>query len=200
MISEQNPFEALTAESMVLAHVGATIRDPYVGVVHRLDRVTSGVLVFAKKRGTLKQLNQWFSERKIQKTYLAIVDQAPPKDAGILEHFLETDQKAKKAVVKDSKSPASKKARLSYSILGKGANNWLLEIKPTTGRFHQIRAQLAHIGCPIVGDETYGGTSIKKNSIALHAWKLKLPEAINSSPLEFIAPLPPGEVWNDSIS
>jgi len=200
MISEQNPIEALTAESMALAHVGSKIRDPYVGVVHRLDRVTSGVLLFAKKRSVLKQLNQWFTDRKIQKTYLALVDQAPPKETGNLEHYLETDQKAKKAVVRGSKTAASKLAKLTYSVVEKTEHHWLIAIKPTTGRFHQIRAQLAYIGCPIIGDTTYGGTSFEKNTIALHAWKIELPESINASPIQFEAPLPSTTIWKNAPS
>lgn len=194
MISEQNPFEALTAESMALAHVGSKIRDPYVGVVHRLDRVTSGVLLFAKKRSVLKQLNQWFADRKIQKTYLAIASTPPSPSQGTLEHYLFTDKTAKKALVYDHPRGSTKPARLHYRALEVNEYGTLLEIKPSTGRFHQIRAQLSYIGCPIVGDVKYGGSVLSPNSIALHAWKIKLPDALNESPIEFEAP-PSSGVW-----
>jgi len=196
IISERSTHEPLTAEAMAHAQVAQKVRDPFIGVAHRLDRVTSGVLIFAKKRSVLKLLNLWFSERKIQKTYLAVVDQAPPKEAGLLEHFLETDDKAKKAIVLESKSAKSKTAKLTYAVIGRKEGFWLLEIKPFTGRFHQIRAQLAHVGCPIIGDVKYGGTAGSEKSIALHAWKLSLPEAINTSPTEYKAPLPSSNYWS----
>ena len=196
IISEDNSYESLNVQALCLQYLSQKENNSYLGVAHRLDRVTSGVLIFAKKRSVLKLLNLWFSERKIQKTYLAVVDQAPPKEAGLLEHFLETDDKAKKAIVLESKSAKSKTAKLTYTVIGRKEGFWLLEIKPFTGRFHQIRAQLAHVGCPIIGDVKYGGTAGSEKSIALHAWKLRLPEAINTSPTEYKAPLPSSNYWS----
>ena len=160
-----------------------------MGVAHRLDRVTSGLLIFAKKKSALKQLNQWFADRKIQKTYLAITSTPPKPAKGILEHHLFTDKSAKKTLVYDHPKGGTKPARLHYRTLEVNEHGTLLEIKPSTGRFHQIRAQLGYIGCPILGDEKYGGSPLIPNAIALHAWKIKLPEALNESPLELEAPI-----------
>ena len=194
IITEQNPFEPLSAESQIHHYLGQGPKPPYVGVVHRLDRVTSGLLIFAKKKSTLKQLNQWFADRKIRKSYLAITSTPPKPAKGILEHHLFTDKAAKKALVYDHPKGGTKPARLHYRTMEVNEHGALLEVKPSTGRFHQIRAQLSHIGCPILGDEKYGGPKLSPNTIALHAWKIKLPEALNESPIEFET-LPGSGVW-----
>ena len=197
IITEDNPFEANNLEANYRAYLKQKINDPYVGVVHRLDRVTSGVVIFAKKRGTLKTLNRWFEERQIQKTYWAITAKAPEKTNGTLNNYLITDSKIKKTLVVDSKVKGAKKAELSYKVLWSFNDQFLLEIKPKTGRFHQIRAQLSHIGCPIIGDEKYGSTiPYQKQQIALHARSIVLPESINGSPLTFEAPPPTNDIWN----
>jgi len=196
IISEQNPFEALSAESQVRHYLGRGPKPPYVGVAHRLDRVTSGLLIFAKKKSTLKQLNQWFADRKIQKTYLAIASIPPSPSQGTLEHYLFSDKAAKKALVYDHPKGGTKPARLHYRTLEVNEHGALLEVKPSTGRFHQIRAQLSHIGSPILGDEKYGGSKLSPNTIALHAWKIKLPEALNESPIEFET-LPKDGIWEE---
>ena len=190
IITEQNPFEPLSAERQIHHYLGQGPKTPYVGVPHRLDRVTSGLLIFAKKKSTLKQLNQWFADRKIQKTYLAITSTPPSPSKGILEHHLFTDKATKKSLVYNHAKSGTKPVRLNYRTLEVNEYGALLEIKPTTGRFHQIRAQLSHIGCPIIGDEKYGGSKIATNSIELHAWKIKLPEPIDDSPQYFEAPTP----------
>jgi 23S rRNA pseudouridine1911/1915/1917 synthase len=197
IITEDNPFEANNLEANCRAYLKQKINDPYLGVVHRLDRVTSGVVIFAKKRGTLKTLNRWFEERQIQKTYWAITSEAPENSQGKLINFLHTDQKSKKALVVDPKVKGAKKAELSYKVLSTFEDQFLVEIKPKTGRFHQIRAQLSYIGCPIIGDEKYGSTAPYQNlQIALHARALELPEAINGSPIIFKAAPPKNRLWN----
>ena len=187
IISEQNPFESLSAESQVRHYLGQGLKPPFVGVPHRLDRVTSGLLIFAKKKSALKQLNQWFADRKIQKTYLAMTSKPPSPAKGILEHHLFIDKAAKKTQVYDQPKDGTKPARLHYRTLEVNEHGALLEIKPSTGRFHQIRAQLSYIGCPIIGDEKYGGSPLIPNAIALHAWKIKLPDAVNGSSIYFEA-------------
>ena len=197
IITEDNPFEANNLERNYRAYLKQKINNPFLGVVHRLDRVTSGVVIFAKKRGTLKTLNRWFEERQIQKTYWAITSKAPEKTNDTLTNYLLTDSKSKKALVVDPKVKGAKKAELSYKVLSSINDHYLLEIKPKTGRFHQIRAQLSHVGCPIIGDEKYGSTvPYQKLQIALHARMVELPEPINGSPLNFEAPTPVNDSWN----
>ena len=200
IITEDNPFEANNLEANYRAYLGQNFNYPYLGVVHRLDRVTSGVVIFAKKRGTLKTLNRWFEERQIQKTYWAITSRAPKEEKGVLIHHLLIDQKSKKALVVDPKVNGAKKAELSYKVLSSLNDHYLLEINPKTGRFHQIRAQLSHIGCPIIGDQKYGSTvPYQKLQIALHARALELPEAINGSPIIFKAAPPKNPHWNQCL-
>jgi len=196
-ISEHNKFEDDNAEALVRAHLSKKVKTPFVGITHRLDRVTSGILLMAKRPGTLKTVNQWFENRQIKKTYLAITSSAPEVASGILEHHLWTDVEQKKAMVVNGKKKGAKRAQLSYRTLSITDFGCLLEIKPKTGRFHQIRAQLAHIGCPIIGDEKYGNTQpYLKQQIALHAYKLELPEAINECPVLFtVAPADTG-LWS----
>ena len=141
--------------------------------VHRIDRSVSGVLLIACKQSVLKLLNLALAERKITKTYLALVDTKPPKDSDTLKHWLAKDDTAMKAIVKDQKFQLSSEAILEYQIREKLQGKYLLEINLLTGKYHQIRAQLAHIGCPVVGDLKYGSkTPLKDQTIALHAWRI----------------------------
>jgi 23S rRNA pseudouridine1911/1915/1917 synthase len=200
IITEDNPFEANNLEANFRAYLQQKINNPYIGVVHRLDRVTSGIVIFAKKRGTLKTLNRWFEERQIQKTYWAITAKAPEKTNDTLTNYLLTDSKSKKALVVTPKVKGAKKAELSFKVLSFVNDHYLLEIKPKTGRFHQIRAQLSHIGCPIIGDEKYGSTvPYQKLQIALHARSIELPESINGSPFTFEAPSPANDFWKTPL-
>jgi len=200
IITEDNPFEPTNLEALARKYLAQKINNPYLGVVHRLDRVTSGVVIFAKKSGTLKTLNRWFEERQIQKTYWAITSIAPETSSDTLTNYLLTDSKSKKALIVDPKTKGAKKAELSYKALSTLEDQFLLEIKPKTGRFHQIRAQLSHIGCPIIGDEKYGSTvPFQKLQIALHARSIELPLAINNSPLSFKAALPETPLWEQIL-
>ncbi len=177
LISEVNPFESPTVESLVFDHLAKQKKKPFVGVVHRLDRVTSGVMVFAKKKSTLKKLNAFFQEKSVQKTYWAITDKCPLEKSGSLNHFLFKDQKNKKAIIHSTKFKNTKPCSLEYEIVKESAGVYLWQILPKTGLFHQIRAQLAFIGCPITGDEKYG-SEIPYHSLAvgLHARKIGFPD------------------------
>jgi len=197
LISEKSPYEDCTVEVQVLNHFLESKRKPYVGVIHRLDRVTSGVLIFAKKKHILVAFNNLFSSRQIQKTYLAVVKTKPRKDKEVLTDFLVKNQLEKRADIIQSKSKDAQESILSYEIIDKNDEGYLLEIKPQTGRFHQIRAQLSNIGLPIIGDEKYGSDQeYFPLSICLHAWKLTYPIAGSNEFKTFEAPLPKNAFWN----
>lgn len=200
IITEENPFESFNLEDLCRQYLGQKVNNPYLGVSHRLDRVTSGVLVFAKKSGTLKTLNTWFADRKIKKTYWAIISNTPPHSEDRLINHLVIDKREKKAKIVDNYEKGSKIVELIYKTLDSNSQYTLLEITPKTGRFHQIRAQLSHIGCPIVGDKKYGSsTSYHQFQIALHARSLRLPVSINGSPIIFEAPAPNHKIWKSLL-
>jgi 23S rRNA pseudouridine1911/1915/1917 synthase len=196
LISEKSPYEAVTVETQVFNHLLKSNRKPYIGIIHRLDRVTSGVLILAKKKSILVEFNTLFSSRKVQKTYLAIVKNKPANNKGNLVNFLIKNNKEKKAGIVQSKSKDSLNCLLSYQVIGKNNFGYLLEIKPKTGRFHQIRAQLANIGLPIIGDEKYGSDQeYLPLSICLHAWKLAFEVSGSKESQTFEAPLPNNDFW-----
>ncbi|MGB5435428.1 MAG: RNA pseudouridine synthase [Maribacter sp.] len=196
LISEKSPYEACTVEDQVLDHLLRSKRKPYIGIIHRLDRVTSGVLMFAKKKSILVEFNDLFSRRKVQKTYLAIVKDKPPKNQENLIDFLIKNNLEKRADIVQSTSKDALECILSYKVLDKNDFGYLLEIKPKTGRFHQIRAQLAHIGLPIIGDEKYGSNKeYFPRSICLHAWKLSYQVVDSNEIRTFEAPLPKNAYW-----
>lgn len=196
LISEKSPYEDCTVENQVLSHLLKNKRKPYIGVIHRLDRVTSGVLIFAKKKSILVEFNNLFSSRKVQKTYLAIVKNKPPKNKENLINFLVKNNLEKRADIVQSKSKDSLECILSYQVIDKNDFGYLLEIKPKTGRFHQIRAQLANIGLPIIGDEKYSSDQeYLPLSICLHAWKLTYQVSGSKEFKTFEAPLPKNAFW-----
>ena len=197
LISEKSPYEDCTVEDQVLNHLLKNKRKPYIGIIHRLDRVTSGVLIFAKKKSILVEFNNLFSSRKVQKTYLAIVKNKPPKNKENLINFLVKNNLEKRADIVQSKSKDSLECILSYQVIDKNDFGYLLEIKPKTGRFHQIRAQLANIGLPIIGDEKYGSDQeYFPLSVCLHAWKLTYQVSGSKEFKTFEAPLPKNVFWS----
>jgi len=196
LISEQSPFEKLTAESQIQKHLKTSKREPYIGVIHRLDRVTSGVLLFAKKKSILVAFNELFSNRKVQKTYWAIVHKKPAQNKETLTHFLFKNNFKKQAEIVPVNTKGAQKCSLTYRILEQNNLGYLLEIKPRTGRFHQIRAQLAHIGLPIIGDEKYGSDQkYLALSICLHARKLTYTPANSNESVSYEAPAPSNKYW-----
>lgn len=149
------------------------VKKPYTGVVHRLDRPVSGALIVAKKKSALKELNQQFRDRRVQKFYLAKVAEPPAVAQQQLIHWIEKDQLNKRAIAHDKPRKKAVKSILQYQLIQRNPHAFLLSVKPITGKFHQIRVQLASIGCPIIGDEKYGSKiSFQKDAIALHAHKL----------------------------
>ncbi len=192
LITEVNPFESPTVESLVFDYLPRSKKKPFVGVVHRLDRVTSGVMIFAKKKSILKKLNGFFQEKQVQKTYWAVTEKIPEASSGVLEHYLFKDQKNKKAVIFQNKKKDAKPCKLVYKLLRESNGLFLLEIQPLTGRFHQIRAQLAFTGCPIIGDEKYGSTTeFPRLTIGLHARELSFPDLEKGrGEVRYSAPVP----------
>lgn len=171
--------------------------DVYLGVVHRLDRPTTGIVVFAKTSKALERLNTMFSQRETQKTYWAIVKNYPPKTSDTLDHFLKRNPKNNTSKAHIKEVPDSKKASLDYTIFKTLDNYFALEINLHTGRHHQIRAQLSAIGCPIKGDLKYGfDRSNPDGGIHLHARQLVFVHPVSKEELNIIAPTPNDVIWN----
>jgi len=169
----------------------------FIGTVHRLDRPTSGVVIFARTSKALERLNKMLREKSIQKTYWALVKNKPKKTKDTLINFLKKDSKKNKSFVYKKEIDGSKKAILHYSVLKNLDNYTLLEIDLETGRHHQIRTQLATIGCPIKGDLKYGfARSNKDGSISLHARKIEFVHPVSKEHIKIIAPTPTDVVWN----
>lgn len=168
----------------------------YLGVVHRLDRPTSGVVLFSKTSKALPRLNKLFQNKDAKKTYWAIVKQRPPKDRDMLVHYMKRNPKQNKSYAHINEVPDSKKAVLHYKILKELDNYFLLEIDLETGRHHQIRSQLSAIGCPIKGDLKYGfDRSNKDGSIHLHSRELNFVHPVKKEPIHIIAPIPEDSLW-----
>ena len=171
--------------------------DVFLGVVHRLDRPTTGIVVFAKTSKALSRLNETFKNRETQKTYWAVVKNQPPKETDTLIHFLKRNPKNNTSKAHSKEVPDSKKASLTYKIIKKLDNYFVLEIDLHTGRHHQIRAQLQAIGCPIKGDLKYGfDRSNPDGGIHLHAKKMVLTHPVTKESLLLTAPTPNDVIWN----
>lgn len=165
-------------------------------VVNRLDRPVSGVMLFAKSKSAMTTLTEQFRQRSVEKTYLAVVQQAPPHPAGDLHHFLRKNEGKNIVVAHDSPQPGTEPATLHYRLLASTDRYHLLRIEMQTGRHHQIRAQLAAIGCPIKGDVKYGARrSNTDRSIHLHAWRLTFDHPVSGERVLLEAPLPDEVLW-----
>ncbi|MBO7098894.1 MAG: RNA pseudouridine synthase [Bacteroidaceae bacterium] len=169
----------------------------YLGVVHRLDRPVTGVVLFAKTSKALPRLNKLFAEHeRVKKTYWAIVGNKPPKESGTLTHWLTRNEKTNTAKAYDREVPNSKKAVLDYQLIAASERYFLLEIQLHTGRHHQIRCQLAKMGYPIKGDLKYGAPrSNPDGSICLHARRLELEHPVTHETLIITAPVPQNTLW-----
>lgn len=171
--------------------------DVYLGVVHRLDRPTTGIVLFAKTSKALSRLNEAFKNRTTQKTYWAVIKNTPPKEKDTLVHFLKRNSKNNTSKAHSKEVPESKQASLSYHIIKKLDHYFVLEIDLHTGRHHQIRAQLQAIGCPIKGDLKYGFDRSNPNGgIHLHARKLVLTHPVSKEIHTFIAKPHKDSVWD----
>lgn len=169
----------------------------FLGVVHRLDRPVSGLVLFAKTSKALSRLNEQFKQRQIKKTYLAIVANKPPKDNELIESWILRNKKINKSFSYPKQVKDSQKAILEYKLIATSQKYFLLEIDLHTGRHHQIRSQLASIGCPIRGDLKYGyPRSNQDGRIDLHSYSLELIHPIKKELLKITAPLPNSNLWN----
>ena len=168
----------------------------FCGVTHRLDRPTSGVVVFAKTSKALSRLNEMFRNGEVDKTYWAIVKNRPPKDEDTLIHYLIKNEKTNKSTAYDSEKPNTKKAILHYKLRAASQKYFLLEVDLETGRHHQIRCQLAKIGCPIKGDLKYGAErSNPDGSISLHARTISFVHPVSKQQIHVVAPVPNDTLW-----
>ncbi len=169
----------------------------FLGVVHRLDRPTTGVVVFARTSKALTRLNEMFSNRETQKTYWAIVKNKTPQNEENLVHYLKRNEKNNTSKAHTNEVPESKKASLTYKVFKELNNYYALEIDLHTGRHHQIRAQLQAIGCSIKGDLKYGfDRSNPDGGIHLHARKLAFIHPVSKENIVIIAPVPNDVIWN----
>ncbi len=170
--------------------------DVYLGVPHRLDRPVSGVIIFAKTSKALTRLNEMFRDKKAQKTYWAICSTRPPMESGVLEGYIFRNTKKNKSDVREKESPDTKFASLDYKLLEKSERLFLLEVNLHTGRHHQIRCQLANMGCPIRGDLKYGYPRANKNAgINLHAAQISFIHPVKKEPIVIKAQVPNEKVW-----
>ena len=168
----------------------------YCGVIHRLDRPVSGVVLFAKTDKALSRMNEMFRTREIKKTYWAIVGTKPEKDAGILIHYLKKNEKTNKSHATQFEVAGSSKSETEYNLIASSDRYFLLEVFPHTGRHHQIRVQLRTMGCIIKGDLKYGAPRSNKDaSICLHARQLEFIHPIKKEPLVLVAPVPKDPLW-----
>lgn len=169
----------------------------FLGVVHRLDRPVSGLVVFARTSKALARLNEMFRTKEVHKTYWAIVGNCPPTEEGELVHWLVRNEKQNKSYAYDKEKPDAKKAILDYKLIGRSERYFLLEVDLKTGRHHQIRCQLAKMGCPIKGDLKYGSPRTNPDgSICLHARRVRFVHPVSKQEIDVTAPVPEGNLWH----
>jgi len=186
-------------QEKVKHYIKITFQKPgevYLGIVHRIDRPVSGVLVFARTSKAAARISDAFREKKVQKTYWAVVKNPPAAQEGILVDYLVKNETLNKSFVTKDRQKGQR-SELHYRVLGKSDNYYLLEVMPITGRHHQIRVQLSHMGCPIKGDIKYGFDRTNKDaSIHLHARRIVFPHPVKEEMTDITAPVPNDPVWN----
>lgn len=170
----------------------------FLGVVHRLDRPVSGLVVFARTSKALSRLNDMFRNGEVHKTYWAIVQQRPDHEEGTLENWLVRNEKQNKSYAYQREVPNSKKAILKYRMIGQSERYYLLEVNLLTGRHHQIRCQLADMGCPIKGDLKYGAKrSNPDGSISLLAHRVEFIHPVSKQHIVVESPIPEDNLWQN---
>jgi 23S rRNA pseudouridine1911/1915/1917 synthase len=190
----------VSLDTEVKKYLGEKYKKPgevFLGVVHRLDRPVSGVLLYARTSKALERLNEMFRDKQVKKTYLAIVKERPPEEEATITHYLKKNEAQNKSYVYDTEVKGSKMASLTYRLKGRSERFYMLEIELHTGRHHQIRAQLAKIGCPIKGDLKYGfPRSNEDGSISLFARKVEFIHPVKKEPVSILAHFPEGDIWS----
>jgi 23S rRNA pseudouridine1911/1915/1917 synthase len=172
----------------------------FLGVVHRIDRPVSGVVIFAKTSKALTRLNEMIKEGQIHKTYWAVVKNRPPEESGHLLHYLKKNEEKNKSFAHDKEVAGSRKSELTYRLIGKSQNYFLLEVKLLTGRHHQIRSQLSKIGCPVKGDLKYGfDRSNPDGSIHLHARQIEFTHPVSKEEIHVVADPPDDRLWESFL-
>ncbi|PVX59296.1 RluA family pseudouridine synthase [Hallella colorans] len=194
-----------TGDTPLSETVKAYIKDKYhkpgavfLGVVHRLDRPVSGLVIFARTSKALARLNDMFRRGDIHKTYWAITQNAPPVEQDTLTSWLQRNERQNKSYVYDKEVPNSKKAVLNYQLRSRSDRYCLIEVELLTGRHHQIRAQLSHIGCPIKGDLKYGAKrSNPDGSISLLSCKVEFVHPVSKKNIILNSPIPDDKLWRE---
>lgn len=186
-------------DEMVKKYIAAKYNKPngaFLGVVHRLDRPVSGVILFAKTSKALERMNAIFKNREVRKTYFAVVRNKPATEAGNLVHYLMKNPQKNVVTAYNKEVPGSQRSELNYKLIGEAGGFYLLQVNPITGRSHQIRVQLSTMDCPIVGDNKYGyPRGSRKGSICLHARQLEFIHPVQKEPVKIFAPLPIDGFW-----
>jgi 23S rRNA pseudouridine1911/1915/1917 synthase len=169
----------------------------FLGVVHRLDRPVSGVMLYARTSKALSRLNEMFKTKQVKKIYYAIVKERPPEEEATLTHYLKKNETQNKSYVFETEVKGSKQASLTYRMIGRSEKYYLLEVELHSGRHHQIRAQLSSIGCPVKGDLKYGfPRSNEDGGISLFARRLEFIHPVKKEPISIIAHFPEGDIWS----
>jgi 23S rRNA pseudouridine1911/1915/1917 synthase len=186
-------------DEKVKKYIAAKYNKPngaFLGVVHRLDRPVSGVILFAKTSKALERMNAIFKNREVRKTYFAVVRNKPARLEGNLVHWLIKNPQKNVVSAYNKEVPGSQRSELDYKLIGEVGGFFLLQVNPLTGRSHQIRVQLSTMDCPIVGDNKYGyPRGSRKGSICLHARQLEFIHPVQKEPIVIFAPLPIDGFW-----
>lgn len=194
-----------TGDVCLLDDVKSYIKEAYnkpgnvfAGLVHRIDRPVSGAVIFAKTSKALSRMTIKVKEREFSKTYLAIVKNKPPHEAGELSDYMIKNETQNKSYIVSSNTKGAKLAQLRYRVIGSSDSYYLLEVELITGRHHQIRAQLSHMGCPIKGDLKYGfPRSNSDGGISLHARSIEFVHPVSKELIKVVAPVPNDNLWKE---